>query len=99
MEEEKSYISPTQEDFGLSSKLFPKSILKTKDSPIKTVTQKFIRKSKTMDECSNNKKVSFPDKFKKPLHTIFEVERVIYQDSDIKPEKKLKSKGCACIIF
>ena len=52
-----------------------------------------------MDECSNNKKVSFPDKFKKPLHTIFEVERVIYQDSDIKPEKKLKSKGCACIIF
>ena len=99
MEEKKQDYSSTQDDLGLSSKLIPKSILKVKESPVKNTNQRVIRKSKTMVNTNNEKRVSFPDKFKRPLHTVFEVEPIIYENVEVKPQKVSKSKGCACIIF
>lgn len=97
MEEKKVDFSNTQEDLGLIIKTQMRSILRN-IKPDNNEGKENLKRSKTAS-CSNCiKKVNFPDKVKKPLHVIIEVEPFIYEDQP-EDKKKAKSKGCACFIF
>ena len=79
-----------------SMKTILKPILKTEGKKSKEPLILLLRKSKTCLEKGKN--VSFPDKVQMPLHTIHEVEPIIYY-VDIPEVKKSKKKGCTCIII
>ena len=95
MEERKPDYSSTQDD--LMSKITPKSIIRSNVNLAKNMNERYFRKSKTTID--RIKKVSFPDKFNKPVHTIYEVEPIIYEDIEVKITHKSKTKGCHCIII
>ncbi|OMJ71716.1 hypothetical protein SteCoe_30003 [Stentor coeruleus] len=99
MEEKKADFSNTHDDSGLNIKMPLKSILRSPKPENSKKDKKDLRKSKTtIVSNSNIKKVNFPDKVKKPLYEIIEVEPFIYVDQPLEV-KKDKSKGCACIAF
>ncbi|OMJ70166.1 hypothetical protein SteCoe_31924 [Stentor coeruleus] len=89
--------SCTQEELGLISP-FPKSILRSKSlAPDTKQKHEEIRKIH-----KRQKSVSFPDKDKLPVHTVFEVPLLRYEEQDLPntvlSKKKIKNKGCSCII-
>lgn len=93
----KNENSCTLEELALISP-FPKSILRSKSlAPDTHQKHEEIRKMH-----KRQKSVSFPDKDKKPVHTIFEVPLLKYEDQDppktVPSKKKIKNKGCSCII-
>ncbi|OMJ76762.1 hypothetical protein SteCoe_23774 [Stentor coeruleus] len=98
MEEKKVDFSNTRDDSGLNIKMPLKSILRSPKPENSKKDKKDLRRSKTTVSSSNIKKVNFPDKVKKPLYEIIEVEPIIYVDQPIEV-KKSKNKGCACITF
>lgn len=95
--EKKADFSNTREDLGLNAKIQIKSILR-KINPSNHEGKKYIKRSKTASSNDIVKKVNFPDRIKKPLYVIFEVEPIIYEDQPVRV-KKSKNKGCTCIIY
>ncbi|OMJ71458.1 hypothetical protein SteCoe_30323 [Stentor coeruleus] len=95
--EKKADFSSTQEDLGLNAKIQTKSILR-KIKPSNHDGKKYIKRSKTASSSDIVKKVNFPDRIKKPLYVIFEVEPIVYEDQQV-VVKKSKNKGCTCVIY
>ena len=97
MENKKEEFSITHSEQSSSAKILPRPILR-RGTDIKT-SSKFhsLKKSNTMNLIS--KSVSFPDKIKKPIHVIIEVEPIIYEEQPVEEKKKKNSKGCYCTIF
>lgn len=95
MEERAPDYFAAQED--LTPKNIPKSIMKSNICLARNMKERYFRRSKTTVDRS--KKVSFPDKFKRPIYIIYEVEPIIYEDIEIQMKVKSKSKGCQCMII
>ncbi|OMJ84451.1 hypothetical protein SteCoe_14403 [Stentor coeruleus] len=97
MEEKKADLSNIKEDLEIINKTQMKSILR--NTELDSYEGKVdIKRSKTASCSDCIKKVNFPDRVKKPLHIIIEVEPFIYEDQP-EDKKKVKTKGCACFIF
>jgi hypothetical protein len=94
MEEKKPEFSSTI-DSGVSPTVPKRSILRLNTSYGKDTTIKVFRKSQSL---ASNRGVTFPDKFKKPMHVIFEVEPIVYEET-VPEVKKNKKKGCQCLII
>ena len=93
MEEKKQEFSNTQEDFGVSVRGIPKSILRS-NTRIGLPHKKTIRKSQTME--IRSKSVSFSDRHKKPLHVVHEIEPFVYEESQTSHKKY---KTSCCVVF
>jgi hypothetical protein len=97
METTKTELSLDQLKSVLEKNLTPKTILRRNTFETVNTSRIPLKRSKTTGNLSL-KKVVFADKCKKPLKEIFEVPYILYDEKE-SPRKKLKSKGCQCIIF
>ena len=93
MEEKKQEFPSTQDNFGASSKGFPKSIMRC-HTILGLPNKKCVRRSQTMD--SQSKGVSFADKHQKPLQIVHHIEPFIYEEQ---PSHKEKYKASCCVVF
>ena len=78
--------SPTS---NLRSILKNNSCRVKKDNSMLKKSNSMLKKSKTL---ASKKSVSFPDKFKKPLCIIIEVDPIIYLDTKDEIKKNLRRK-------
>jgi hypothetical protein len=97
MEVKQNDLTKDIKDFDQLSSPVPRTILRRKTCETSKYTKLPPRRSSTTGNLTI-KKVVFADKCKKPLKQIFEVPYILYDEKE-SPNKKIKLKGCQCIIY